>query len=150
MNTAPDIREATRADLPAIIDLYVRADLETGERIPLSRAEAIFEQMQRTPDYHLYVAEVGGALVGTFALLIMVNLGHQGSPSGVVEDVAVAPEHQGAGLGRQMMRYAADLCRARGCYKLVLSSNTRRGGAHQFYERLGFTRHGYSFRLDLD
>lgn len=142
-------REAVRDDLPAILRLYVRADLETGEEIPLARAQEIHGQMQRTPNYHLYVVEYEGELIGSFALLIMVNLGHRGSPAGVVEDVVVAPEWQGRGVGRGMMAHAAALCRAHACYKLVLSSNTRRSGAHDFYERLGFVRHGYSYRLDL-
>ena len=36
-------------------------------------------------------------------------------------------------------------CRAAGCYKLTLSSNIARQGAHAFYDSLGFERHGYSF-----
>ncbi len=145
---SPRIREVARGDLPGILKLYVDSGLEMGEEISLARAEEIHAQVERTPGYRLYVAEQGGVLVGSFALLIMVNLGHQGSPSGVVEDVAVAPEWQGRGIGRAMMAFAAGQCRARGCYKLVLSSNTRRSGAHDFYERLGFKRHGYSYRLD--
>ena len=38
--------------------------------------------------------------------------------------------------------------RAKGCYKLVLSSNAKRERAHAFYESLGFERHGYSFRIE--
>jgi len=44
-----------------------------------------------------------------------------------------------------MMEHARAECRAGGCYKLALSSNLKREGAHQFYEALGFERHGYSF-----
>jgi len=143
------VREATRGDLPSILDLYVRGDLETGPRLPLPRAEAIHAQMLRTPGYRLCVAEQDGVLIGSFALLVMVNLGHQGSPSAVIEDVVVAPQWQRRGVGRAMMAWAVEHCRAQGCYKLVLSSNTRRSGAHGFYERLGFVRHGYSFRLEL-
>ena len=46
-----------------------------------------------------------------------------------------------------MMRFALDRCRAKGCYKLALSSNAKRERAHAFYESLGFERHGYSFRV---
>ncbi len=31
----------------------------------------------------------------------------------------------------------------------MLSSTAKRERAHAFYEQLGFTRHGYSFRMDL-
>ena len=46
-----------------------------------------------------------------------------------------------------MMEFALDLCRAKGCYKLMLSSNAKRKRAHAFYESLGFERHGLSFRV---
>jgi ribosomal protein S18 acetylase RimI-like enzyme len=67
-----------------------------------------------------------------------------------VEDVAVLPRYQGRGIGRAMMRHAMSECRAAGCYKLTLSSNLKREAAHRFYDGLGFERHGYSFRVELE
>ena len=77
----------------------------------------------------------------------MDNLAHGGVPSGVLEDVAVSRKAQKRGVGKEMMRYAVDECRRQGCYKMVLSSNEKRAGAHKFYESLEFERHGYSFRI---
>ena len=111
---------------------------------------ALFERFGRYPDYTLYVAEQERAIVGTFALLVMDNLGHLGAPSGIVEDVVVAPDRQSSGIGRAMMHFAMERCREKRCYKLVLSSNAKRTRAHAFYESLGFERHGYSFRVNLD
>jgi GNAT superfamily N-acetyltransferase len=62
-----------------------------------------------------------------------------------VEDVAVAPARQGQGIGKAMMAHALEQSRKAGCYKLALSSNLVRTAAHQFYESLGFERHGYSY-----
>ncbi len=86
--------------------------------------------------------------MGTFALLIMDNLGHMGTPSAVIEDVAVDPAWQQKGIGREMMRYALEMAGEKGCYKVALSSNLKRERAHAFYESFGFERHGYSFRVD--
>ena len=102
------------------------------------------------PNYTLYVAEVDRQIVGSFALLIMDNLGHLGAPSAIVEDVVVDPALQGQGIGRAMMDFAVARAREKRCYKMVLSSNAKRERAHAFYERLGFERHGYSFRLMLE
>ena len=88
-------------------------------------------------------------VIGTYALLVMHNLAHQGTPSAIVEDVVVRAEHQSLGVGRTMMAHAMDLAREAGCYKLVLSSNQKRVGAHAFYESLGFQRHGYSFQIEM-
>jgi GNAT superfamily N-acetyltransferase len=49
-----------------------------------------------------------------------------------------------------MMQYAIQLCRRAGCYKVTLSSNLKRKSAHEFYESLGFQRHGYSFLINFD
>ena len=144
------IRAATPADIAGVLALYAQPDLDDGEVLPLHEAVSLFEKFALYPDYTLYVAEADGEVVGTFALLVMDNLGHLGAPSGIVEDVVVAPARQGYGIGAQMMRFALERCRQKGCYKLVLSSNAKRVRAHAFYEQLGFERHGYSFRVDLE
>jgi GNAT superfamily N-acetyltransferase len=48
-----------------------------------------------------------------------------------------------------MMEYAIDVCRKNGCYKMALSSSLKRERAHQFYENLGFEKHGYSFHVKI-
>lgn len=144
------VREAVSADIAAVLGLYAQPDLDNGHVLPVDQAVKLFEKFGRYPDYTLYVAEQDGAVVGSFALLIMDNLGHLGTPSAIVEDVVVAPARQGQGIGQKMMEFALAHCRAKGCYKLVLSSNAKRVHAHAFYESLGFERHGYSFRVNFE
>ena len=145
----PVVRPAMDADLPAVLELYGQPALDDGKVLPVDQAVELFRRFKNYPDYTLYVTEQSGAIVGTFALLIMDNLGHLGAPSGIVEDVVVAPGQQGNGVGKAMMRFAVDRCREKGCYKVMLSSNLKRERAHAFYEGIGFVRHGYSFRVDL-
>jgi GNAT superfamily N-acetyltransferase len=143
------VREATEADLPGVLRVYAQPDLDDGDVLSLEDARARLARLRQYPDYALHVAEEDGRIVGTFALLIMDNLMHRGAPSGIVEDVGVLPELHGHGIGKQMMQHAMELCAKRGCYKLVLSSNARRTGAHAFYASLGFTQHGVSFIVEL-
>ena len=150
--TAPSglaFRPAVEPDLPALLQLLAVLDSDGQPPLPLEQARAVFARMATYPDYTVWLAEAGGALVGTYSLLVMDNLGHRGAPEGVVENVAVANDHQGRGIGRAMMQHAMAQCRGRACYKLVLSSNVVREDAHRFYETLGFVRHGYSFRVEL-
>ena len=147
MNAPLQFREATKADLPDILRLLAQPDMDGGTVLPLAEAERLFERMARYPDYRVIVALRDGRIVGSFALLIMDNLGHLGAPSGVIEDVVVDPACQGQGVGRAMMQHALRLCGEKGCYKVTLSSNLTRERAHAFYESLGFERHGYSFRI---
>ena len=125
--------------LGGVIAAYVKAlQLRVGK------------QEKELSDYKLYVAEQDRQIVGTFALLIMDNLGHLGAPSAIVEDVVVDPALHGNGVGQAMMRFAMTKAYEKHCYKLVLSSNAKRERAHAFYEQLGFERHGYSFRVRPD
>jgi GNAT superfamily N-acetyltransferase len=146
---ALDVREATEADLADILSLYAQPDLDDGRVLTVEGARAIFRRMASYPDYRLWVATRDGDVVGTFALLIMDNLAHLGAPSGIVEDVVVRRGWRGRGVGRTMMRFAMERCRARGCYKLALSSHLARERAHEFYEALGFEQHGWSFAVNV-
>ena len=147
MNISISCRVASKADLPEILHLYSQPDMDDGNVLSLSQAEVIFERMEHYPNYKLFVAVCENGIVGTFALLIMDNLGHMGAPSAIIEDVVVDPVYQGHGVGKTMMEYAFDLARKEGCYKAMLSSNLNRHRSHVFYESLGFERHGYSFHL---
>jgi GNAT superfamily N-acetyltransferase len=153
-NTVPEslpitLRPARKADLPTILELYAQPDFDDGTVLPLTEAESIFHTMHEYPDYTLHVAESDGQVIGSFALLVMHNLGHMGACSAIVEEVVVHPALQGKGVGRAMMQRAMDLARDKGCYKLVLSSNVKRERAHRFYERLGFRQQGFAFWVPL-
>ncbi|HKA79243.1 MAG TPA: GNAT family N-acetyltransferase [Xanthobacteraceae bacterium] len=143
------IRPAAATDLRGVLDLYAQPELDAGNVLPVETARQLHERFADYPDYTLYVAERGDEIVGTFALLVMHNLGHLGAPSAIVEDVAVAPSMQGKGIGKAMMQFAVERAHEKGCYKLMLSSNAKRENAHAFYESLGFERHGFSFRVNL-
>lgn len=92
---------------------------------------------------------MNNVIVGTFALLIINNLAHIGTPSGIVEDVTVCQNNYGQAIGKKMMQFAMQKCKEFGCYKLILSSNVKREKAHQFYETLGFKQHGISFHVEI-
>jgi ribosomal protein S18 acetylase RimI-like enzyme len=144
-----DIDRAAAGDLPSILRLYAQPGMNDGRVLSLDEAAAIFRRMAAYPDYALYVARSADGIVGSFALLIMDNLAHLGAPSAVVEDVCVDERQRGRGIGRAMMTFAIERARARGCYKLSLSSNAARTEAHAFYRALGFQQHGLSFVVPL-
>ena len=144
-----EIREGRAADLPCILSLHAQLESGNGDILPVGKARTLFGRIKKYPDYRIYVALIKGEIIGTFALLVMDNLAHLGAPSGIIEDVVVHKNWQGKGIGRQMMKFAMDYCREKGCYKIVLSSNLKREGAHHFYETLGFQKHGHSFLVEL-
>jgi GNAT superfamily N-acetyltransferase len=142
-----EVRDATDSDVPGILRVLAESGIDGGQSFSTAEAREHLARIRQWPNFRLLAAAIEGEIVGTYSLLIMDKLGKRGTPAGVVEDVAVMPGRQGQGIGRAMMEHAVAECRKRGCYKLALSSNTRRAGAHRFYESLGFERHGYSFAM---
>jgi len=140
------VREAKRGDLSAVANLL--AEMDAGETpMPASRAERIFGEMARYPDYRCYLAFDGDIPVATFTLLIFDALVHGGAREALLDGVVVTARRRGQGLGRAMLQEAMQLASAAGCYKLTLSSNIKRADAHGFYVSLGFQQHGISFAI---
>ena len=77
---------------------------------------------------------VDGALVG---LIETVDEGDQL----LVENVAVAPEFQGRGLGAKLMAHADDIARSRGHTRTRLYTNQLFAENVELYLRLGFIIH---------
>ncbi len=144
------IRIAEKKDLSSILDLYAESDIDNGQILDISKAEKLFQKIESYPNYNVYVALLNNEIVGTFELMIMDNLAHLGTPSGIVEDVVVRSSFRSQGIGKKMMIFALDECKKSGCYKMTLSSNIERKRAHQFYESLGFVKHGYSFQIKFE
>lgn len=143
------IRQANEGDVARILELYRDAGIEAEQRFTIDEARAQLVLFRKYPSYRVFVAELEGEIAGTYELLIMDNLAKRGRRSGIVEDVAVSPRFQGKGVGRAMMLHAREQCKQAGCYKFVLSSGLKRTAAHDFYDALGFEKHGFSFRTDV-
>ena len=142
------IRPAGLSDLAQLLSLYKQLDIEPKPEMPIEQARERFLDLATNSGHRIYVAEFERKVVGTFALIFVGGIPHGARDSCIVEDVVVAPELQGTGIGRRMMRFAMQRCAAGNCYKLVLSSHVNRSGAHQFYESLGFRKHGHSYLID--
>ena len=151
--TVAQVRHATEADLPRIVELLAQLSLdEPREELgpPLPEAYRLaFQQIQADPNQRLLLAEAGGRVVGTASLLIVPNLSHQGRPYAIVENVVVDATERGDGYGELLLRHAMEEARRAGCYKLSLTSNKRRTEAHRFYGRLGFQATHEGFRIEF-
>ena len=56
---------------------------------------------------------------------------------------------EGRGVGRAMLLWAIEQCRARGCGLVQLTTDKRRADAHRFYARLGFEATHEGMKLSL-
>jgi GNAT superfamily N-acetyltransferase len=146
------VRAARSDDFAALLRLLdqmgesmYRARAHAGE----SDLRALYEAVLADPDQHLLVAEDGDRLVGSAHVLVLRHFGRSLPRSAVVEGVVVDAEYRRRGVGAALMRAAAESAREEGCYKLTLTSNLARTGAHRFYSRLGWKRTHFGYSLDL-
>lgn len=148
------LREATRQDVPSIVALLGQDQLghhrETpGEPLPDGYWKA-FDAIDDDPNNLLVVAEDQGVVVGTLQLTFLPYLTFRGGWRGQIEAVRIAAERRGEGVGRQMMEWAIDQARRRGCHLVQLTTNRTRKDARRFYESLGFESSHDGMKLYLE
>lgn len=138
------IRPVRRDDVAAIIAMLADDHLgQARERLedplPASYYDA-FERLSRDPNISLVVAEEGGRVVGCLQLCILPGLSSQGASRGLIEDVRVASDRRSRGIGEQLVQWAVEEAKARGCKLVELLTHHTRTDAQRFYERLGFAK----------
>jgi GNAT superfamily N-acetyltransferase len=145
-------RIATRRDLPAIIALLSHEEAVLDPRtVAVDEAYAqAFEAVDADGRNEMVVLDEGdGTVLGYLQLTYIPGLGRHGQERALIEGVRVRADRRGAGLGRELLTWAIDRARARGCTLVQLTSNKRRTEAHRFYGSLGFVRSHDGFKLSL-
>ena len=126
------IRIAEAADVPAIMRCAELAYEKYVERIGKKPMPMIQDFGKAVADRIIWVVETDGVLAGfMIAYEKTQNSLH-------VENVAVPPEHQGKGLGRQLLAFAEEIAHERGLPQIDLYTNEKMTENLALYPRLGF------------
>ncbi|SDX48119.1 L-amino acid N-acyltransferase YncA [Modestobacter sp. DSM 44400] len=148
------VRDAEERDLPAIVALYADDVLGAGREQP---GEPLREQYRRPfaairddPRHRLVVVEDGDEVIATLQLSFLPHLVRRGGERAQIEAVRVAVAHRGSGVGSQLLAWAVEQPRQRGCALVQLTTDATRPAAHRVYESLGFTASHLGMRLVLD
>lgn len=148
-----NFRQVILDDLPVIVELL--ADDPVGaerERFshPLPDAYvSAFVAIDADPNNELTVACVSGRVVGVLQLTFIPYLTYKGSWRGLIEGVRVAQEYRSQGIGRQLIKWAIERAKARGCRMVQLTTDKARPDALRFYEQLGFQATHEGMKLHL-
>jgi ribosomal protein S18 acetylase RimI-like enzyme len=150
----PTIRRAVEGDLPDVVRLFaIPNDGNVQDENPSAPLDPCYAdalaRMAADPNNALLVAEVDGSVVGVFQFTVIQHVAFRGGRVAQIENVVVAPEVRGHGIGETMMRWAVDEARRRGCFRVQLTSNKVRKRAIAFYERLGFVVSHEGLKLSL-
>jgi GNAT superfamily N-acetyltransferase len=145
------VRRALVDDVAAIIALIaddqIGQDRDGGDLAPYTEAFAVIDA--DPAQLLVVVADAPGAVVGTLQLTFIPGLARRGALRAQIEAVRISRHLRGQGIGGEMLAWAIQEARRRGCALVQLTSDKRRQEAHRLYSRLGFTASHDGFKLRL-
>lgn len=139
MRMSLTITPTTLTDIPVLCHLLDRLFTQDVEFQPDRAAqERGLASIIRNPQVgHILVAQQEGQIVGMVNLLYTVSTALGGRVA-LLEDMVVAPETRGQGVGAQLLAQAIALAKANGCLRITLLTDAVNEAAQRFYQRQGF------------
>lgn len=136
----PILRDATQADLPAILDIYNHAVAETtaiwnDTLVDLDNRRAWFE-LRQTRGFPILVAEIDGRIAG------YASYGDwrafDGFRQSVEHSVYVEKDFYGRGLGKALMTTLIERAKAGNIHVMVAAIEAGNTGSIALHKSLGF------------
>jgi ribosomal protein S18 acetylase RimI-like enzyme len=124
-----DIRSFQMADEDAVVQLWIQCGLVVPHNNPRRDIE---RKINVNPEWFL-VGEMDGQVVST------CMVGYEGH-RGWINYLAVRPDLQRHGLGKQIMEYAERILLDAGCAKINLQIRTTNQRVIRFYESIGYSQ----------
>ncbi|KAG7665388.1 GNA1 [[Candida] subhashii] len=123
--------------------------LTTVGEISQKQFNELFQYWESLPEiYNPHViTNQQGKIVATGMLLVERKLIHSCGLVGHIEDISVLQTEQGKSLGLYIVRYLANLAKARGCYKVILDCSPEN---IKFYNKCGFNQCGIEMSQRFD
>jgi ribosomal protein S18 acetylase RimI-like enzyme len=136
-----NLRRATAHDLPDILRLYHFLNPDDPVYDPQEEVvQKLWNEIMANDRLRYFVAETDGRVVATCTLTLIPNLTRDLKPYGVIENVVTDPELRQQGFATAVLRHALKDAWAEGCYKVMLSTGSKRESTLRFYEKAGFKR----------
>lgn len=137
-----EFRLATEQDLERIVEMLADDVLgATREQFVLPLPEVYreaFQAIDADPNNELIVACLDNEVVGVQQITFTPYLTRQGGWRATIEGVRTSSSVRGKGIGTELINYAVQRAKDRGCHLIQLTTDKKREDALRFYERLGF------------
>jgi ribosomal protein S18 acetylase RimI-like enzyme len=135
MTGAPPLRRARPEDAAAIAGLVNRAYEKYLPRIGRPPAPMLADYPDVIRRHEVWAAEADGAIIAVLVLIPENDVL-------LIDNIAVDPARQAAGLGRRLMAFAESEAQRQGFAALRLYTNEKMTENIAFYTRLGYRETG--------
>ena len=140
-----EIRQVAFSELVGVLQLIDQFDRPVSPRPSYAALEEIFRKIHEAGGA-VVGAFVDGMIIGTCTINLCANLSWSGRPYAIIENVIVAADYRGRGVGTAVLHYAQNFAQASGCYKVALMTGSKKSETLKFYEAAGFTGNKVGFQ----
>jgi len=137
------IRAATAADVPAIANIVDQAYRHYIARIGKPPGPMLDDYAARVSEGTVWVLEDGAVIAAIIVLLPTSNYL-------LLDNIAVAPAHQGLGLGRQLLAFAEAEALRRGYREIRLYTHQTMVENQRLYSSIGYEETGRGTKAGYD
>ena len=137
-------RRAETADAAALADLMTQLGYPTRTSEMEMRMEGIFADR----NYGTFVAVSEGKVCGMIGTRISCSYEHN-NPGGAILALVISENMRGRGVGQALIGAAENDFAQRNIRRVAVYSHFRRTDAHEFYEKLGYTKNGFRLIKEL-
>jgi ribosomal protein S18 acetylase RimI-like enzyme len=123
--------------LVMLLDAYAQDPMGGGAPLPQDVKARLCDEMATRSDTASFIAWLGGAPVGLVNCIEGYST-FKARPLMNIHDIAVLPQHRGAGVGQALLLAAEQHAKDRGCCKLTLEVLTGNSRALKSYLGFGF------------
>src|SRR5207248_3400782 len=148
MSDSKDVDVAVRRS--EVADAAELANLMTQLGYPTrtSEMEMRMETICADKNYVTFVAVSEGKVCGMIGMFTCYTYEHNG-PSGRILALVVSEKMRGCGVGQALIAVAEEDLARRNIRRVAVNTHFRRARAHEFYEKLGYTKNGFRLVKEL-
>lgn len=129
-----------RDELKSLLSLYKYLIPDGLELDVDKRVEEHWDKILNDPNLFYIVIEENGKIVSSCTLAVIKNLTRSARPYGLIENVVTHPDYRNRGYGSAVLNKAVEICKYKGCYKVMLLTSRKEEDIFRFYENAGFNR----------
>ena len=139
-------RSADMQDCEAVYQMI--CDMES-KMLPYDRFQEIFQRQLEDGRYECIICEENGETIGVLNMRFEEQLHHSETIAEILEFV-IAPGYRKKGFGKDMLAWASQRAKEKGCSQIEVACNQLRSDTHRFYLREGMKNYHFKFSKRLN